>query len=628
MAVRVPTRPPAGAYVYRWPDTQVGRPADRVRHGPPALALVATVCVAAVVFGAVAQLVATPLVNPDELDYTLAARTLADGGWPSVRGHEYGFGPVYPAVLAPVVALSGGVDAAYPFFKVANALLFALAAVPAFLLARRLLSPWWSVAVAAASLAIPSSIYTSLVMTESTAYLVSTVALLAVVLALERPSVARQLAMLSAVTLAYATRAQFATLLPAFVAATALLWSIDPRRLPLRRALLRLWPTFAAVSLGVAVLAAGIVLTSWSARDVLGGYRALWRGYDPGAVATFVVYHLAGWELYLFVVPFVVMPIVVAELVRDARRGGIREAAFVSTFLTVNAAMLLVAAAFATTPYGYSSLHDRYLFYVAPLWLTGFAVWLSRGLPRPVVWTAAGAAIALVLPAVVPFGMVGGNVVFEEVPTAFWSWTWTVVHATPHLDGRRVLSLTGVALTAAAVALPRRVWPILPAVVVAGLAVTSAFAWGREVDEPADLMPVSAPDDAWVDDAVPQGARVTKLYVASPRCPETEETRQALFLTEFFNVSVKRAAAIGGSDSDGLPLQRVDVGSGGRLLLPSGRPLAADYVVTPPGIAVDGRPVAEGTGADLVLWKVDGAVRMAGTGLHTLGVEARAPDCG
>ena len=89
----------------------------------------------------------------------------------------------------------------YPLFKLANAVLFTLAAVPIYFLALRLLSRWWSVFVVGMSLAIPSSIYTSLVLTESAAYLTASVALLAVFLALERPSAARQLAMIAAVGL-------------------------------------------------------------------------------------------------------------------------------------------------------------------------------------------------------------------------------------------------------------------------------------------------------------------------------------------------------------------------------------------------------------------------------------------
>ena len=590
---------------------------DRDGRRRPALALAAIVCVGAAGYGAAAQLVSMPLVNPDELDYTLAARALADGEWLSLRGQEYGFGPVYPTLLAPIIAVSGSVESAYPLFKFANALFFALSAVPIFFLARRLVSPWWSVGVAATSVAIPSSIYASLVMTESAAYLTFSIALLAVAHALERPSVSRQLAMLAAVGLAYATRAQFAVLVPAFLAAALLVWAVNARRPRLRDALAKLWPTLGAVSLGSAALAGRLVLTSSSAQDLLGGYGALWRHYDPGSAAKFVVYHLAGWEIYLFVVPLVVMPIVVAELLRDARRGGASEGAFVSAFLTVNAGMLVIAAAFASTPYGYSELHDRHLFYVAPLWLLGFAVWLSRGLPRPLVSTAVGVALALLLPAILPFGLIGGNIVFEEVPTALWSWAWSVTQTTPHLDGRRILALTSVALTAAAVAVPRRFWPILPALVVTGLAVSSVFAWNREVDEPADLSATNEPNRTWVDDAVPQGARVTKLYLASRRCREAESTRHALFLTEFFNTSVDRVAGIGDSTPDGLPVERVDARPGGRLMLTNGQPLVADYVVTLPEIQLTGRRIALGTSADLVLWETGGVVRVADPRLRT-----------
>jgi len=227
---------------------------DRAEARGAVLALAAIVVVAAGGYAAAAQLVDLPLLNPDELRYTLAARGVVHGEWLNLRGEACGYGAVYPLVLAPILALSGSVEVAYPFFKLANALLFALAAVPIYLLARRLLSAWWSVGVAAASLAVPSSIYTSLVLTESASYLMSSIALLAVVLALERPSVARQLAMLCAVVLAYATRPQFAALVVAFLAGSLLLWAVQPRRPPLRAAITRLWPTIVPVALGVTAL--------------------------------------------------------------------------------------------------------------------------------------------------------------------------------------------------------------------------------------------------------------------------------------------------------------------------------------------------------------------------------------
>ena len=101
-----------------------------------------------------------------------------------------------------------------PLFKLANALLFALSAVPIYLLARRVLSPWWSLGVTALSVTIPSSLYTSLVLTESTSYLAASAGVLAVVVTLECPTVARQVGLVAVITVAFATRAQFAALVP------------------------------------------------------------------------------------------------------------------------------------------------------------------------------------------------------------------------------------------------------------------------------------------------------------------------------------------------------------------------------------------------------------------------------
>lgn len=584
---------------------------DRAEGRGPLVALAAIVVLAAGGYGAAAQLVPLPLLNPDELRYTLATRALADGEWPNLRGEDYGLGPLYPLVLAPILALSDGVESAYPFFKVANAVLFALAAVPLYFIARRLLPPWWSVAVAATSVAIPSSIYTSLVLTESAAYLTSAVALLTLVLALERPSVGRQLAMLGAVGLAYATRPQFAVLVPAFLAGYLLLWALHAGRPRLRDAAARLWPTLGAAALVVAILAARPLLTSSAPKDALGGYEDLWRGYDLALAARLAVYHLAGLELYLFVVPFVVAPVVVAGLLRAARRGATREGAFVATFLAVNAVLVAIAAAFASTPYGYSELHDRYLFYVAPLWLVMLGLWLSSGLPRPLVWLAVGVALSLVLAVSLPFGLIGGNLVLEAVPTALWSWVWTTVEGTPFLDGSRVLGVCVVVLTVAAAALPRRLWPVLPAVVCAGLLLTAALAWERVVDAPQAFVQADETNRTWVDDAVADGSTATKLYRSPPECPYSELIRHAFFLTELFNASIDRTAAIGGSIPDGLPVERVDVGPGGRLLLGDGKPLVASYVVTQSGIELVGRRIGAGTGARLVLWETRGAVRMA-----------------
>ena len=116
------------------------------------------------VLGGLALLVPAPRSLADEVRYAAAAGALADEGSLSVRGEDYGFGPAYPAVLATILAVVPDRDTAYPIFKLANALLFALALVPIYLIARRLLPPAWSFGVAALALAIPTSVSVSLVM--------------------------------------------------------------------------------------------------------------------------------------------------------------------------------------------------------------------------------------------------------------------------------------------------------------------------------------------------------------------------------------------------------------------------------------------------------------------------------
>ena len=190
----------------------------RRTHGPT-IALAAIVIVVACAYAGAAQLVSTPRVHPDEHIYWLGGAALAAGEGLTLRGEDYVLGPVYPAVLAGVLTLAPDRETAYHLVKVANALLFALAAIPIFLVARRLLTRWWSVGVAAMSLAVPSSLYVSLVMTESVSYFVFSLAIYAIVLALERSTVLRQLAAIAAIAVAYETRAQFAVLFAAYLAA-------------------------------------------------------------------------------------------------------------------------------------------------------------------------------------------------------------------------------------------------------------------------------------------------------------------------------------------------------------------------------------------------------------------------
>jgi hypothetical protein len=590
----------------------------------PFLALLAVVVLAAGVYAGAAQLVSTPRVHPDEHIYAQAGASLADGDGLTLRDDDYGLGPVYPAILATALAVGGDRETAYHLYKAANGVLFALAAVPIFLLARRLLRPWWSVGVAALSVAIPSSMYASVVMTESTSYLVYALAVYAIVLALERPSVGRQLAVLATVALAYATRAQFAVLFAAFLVSLVLVWAIAPDREPLRDALRRLWPTLGALAAAALALLARPLASGSSPLDSVGSYEVLFRGYNPLDIARWGAYHLADLEIYLAVVPLAVAPIVLWQLWRRGRDGSTRAAAFLAAFLTINGGMLFVTAAFASTEFGFDRLHDRNVFYLAPLWLIVLAVWLADGLPRPLVATAIGVVVALALPLFLPFRHIAGDVGVDVVPSALWARVSDLLEDANPLSGRRVLAAFVVLLVVAAVALPRRFRWAISAAVLASFAITSVLAWERLADAPENAVFADGRERAWIDVRLPEGASATKLYLVTNECPASALTWHALYLTEFFNERVDRAAYIGESIPDGLPIERVDVAADGRLLTASRAPLAAEYVYTQPGIELAGNRVGAGTAAGLVLWRIDAPVRAVGA---TSNADLRTLDC-
>ena len=99
-------------------STQTGT-AGRLRS--PGTALAATVLVCFALTAAVSSLVETPRIFYDELIYMEAAASLADGEGLEVRDEPYEYGVLYPAVLAPLLALAGDRESAYALAKLLNA---------------------------------------------------------------------------------------------------------------------------------------------------------------------------------------------------------------------------------------------------------------------------------------------------------------------------------------------------------------------------------------------------------------------------------------------------------------------------------------------------------------------------
>ncbi len=237
------------------------------------LTLSGVVLAAAALWGTLGHQIEVPTVFGDELIHWDASRSLAAGDGLRVRDGGYGFGPIYPALLVPVHLLTADDLSAYQWARLWNALLFALAAVPVYLLARRLLEPGWSLACAALAVAIPSALYTGFVMTEGAAYTACCLALLALARCLERPTVAAQLFAVLAIVLATGVRLQLAALGVALVAALVLRFVlIHGLRLPRRAELARVWLLLAVIGLGAVAVA-----VRSATGNPLEGYGDLWR---------------------------------------------------------------------------------------------------------------------------------------------------------------------------------------------------------------------------------------------------------------------------------------------------------------------------------------------------------------
>ena len=569
------------------------------------LTLGGIVLAAAAVWGALGQQLDVPTVFGDELIHWDASRSLADGDGLRVRDGGYGFAPGYPALLAPVHWLAPDGLTAYAWARLLHALVFSLAALPAYLLARRLLAPGWSLACAALSVALPSALYTGFVMTEGAAYAACTLAFLAFARCLERPTVGAQVGALATLALATAFRLQLGALVVVLVGGLALRALLSRGRPFVRRGDARLLAPLLVV-LGALAVAAVIRV---AAGNPLAGYGDLWRSYDLVEVARWTWRTIAGLGLYLALVPLVVAPAAMLGLGRDARRGNRPAAAFASLFLAANAVLLLVVGAFSSTEFGVGFLHDRYLFYVVPLWLVATASWGTRRDDVGWVGLGVGAASTIVLLATLPTYLLNddGGRRFDAIASGLPSEAASLVdRAEP--SRAMLLAFAVLAIVVMAVLALRRVpaWLVLcPTAIV--FVLNAGLAWDYRLDAGRNTTfePLAASATAWVDGAVPGGTQVATLAGGVP-----VGTRDALRLTELFNASIGPAYDLDGAGyAPTLAAIDVTLGPDGRLLADDG-PVAASWVVAPRTLRLAGEVVAVGTVEGLRLWRVDPPLRV------------------
>jgi hypothetical protein len=539
--------------------------------------------------------IAAPWILIDELVYSEAAKSFADTGHFLVRDRSWQHvGAVYPAVISPAWALFSSVPQAYAAAKLVNALVISLAAVPAYFLGRRVLSPRIALIGAALSVALPSMLYSGTIMTENAFYPLFLAAALMLVLVLERPTVLRSVVLLAVCALAFLTRAQAVALIPPILTAPILLVLF---RRSGRRGLGAYWPLYGLTALALLPPVAVQLARGRAITGLFGQYNTVGSQHYPiGSVAKWFLYHVAELDLYLGVVPFAAL-LLLATLVRGLP---VRSQAFTAAALALSFWLLLVVAAVDQTYTYVHRVEERNMFYVAPLFLIALLIWVERGLPRPRRPAAAIAMAAAALPAVLPLGwMLNVSIVSDTLALIPW---WRLDLEVGDAGWTRVLLVLGcVAAGALFLFLPRRFSLGLPGLVLAYFLAVMAFVEHdfRRASVGA-LGTVGNPEPNWIDRTVPAGSRVAVIYTG--QIPPV-----TIWENEFFNRSAGPVYYLTEPTPGALPETRVTVDPrDGVLRDRGGRAVEASYALSDSTAPLVG--TAAGAAGPLVLYRVPGKV--------------------
>ncbi len=576
-----------------------------------AVALTSIVALSALVQICLGTLVHGPRVFGDELIYWELARNLAGSGHLVVRDVPFpGYGLLYPALAALGHVVGGDAPVAYATVKAINAVVFSLAAVPTYLIAARVVSRRYAVAAAALAVMVPSAVLTSAVMTESLFYPVFLTAVAIMLRALELPTFPRQMGVLAFIAIAFLIRAQAVVLVPAFIAGAAadgLATAERGARWQALRLLLRRYRATLAVLVAAAVVwcVHGIVLGR-SATGFLGTYAVLVRGYEPGDLLRWTAYNLGDLTLYVGVAPAVAFfLLLIAPPPAYARKAELRRLLLLS--LTVGAAMVAAVAALSSSPWGLARVHERNLFYLAPLGFIALFAWIEAGMPRPARRAAVCALAVGLLPVTIPAGVVSRSGVDG---LALWPWKLLVpdARALPYALAAFTLLIALVFLRAS----PQRPY-LLPTICACMLFITAFFAQIEALAETRSYAGADA-SRAWIDRAVGRDASVLMVWTRPGPKPASvataAATRQA-WENEFFNDSVRRVASVGAALGDGLPARAVSVRASGCLVDGSGASVAARYSLAPPSFRLDAPVVTTDPTTGWTLYRTGGAVRQS-----------------
>ena len=533
-------------------ETAAPRVGIRARPFPLALSagmvLGALVGVSALVRFLLAIAHPTPIFFADEYIYSTLAHELATTGHPTIRGEPASF----PALLEPILTapfwLFGDAGVALRLTQALNALVMSLAAVPVFLLARKLgLGARWAVGAGALALLVPDMFYVAFVLGEPIAYPLVLAAACAAVYALDGPTRRNQVAFVAFAGLATFARIQFVVLPIAFLGG-ALLARTGLRRLKLTLGV------FALGAIPVAVKGLGYysVVTDVG---VDAGEMVRWFGVDAMLLA-----YAAGW----LVVPGAILALLTPR--------GRTERAFAGFTVCLAAALFVEAAIYATNadaPGG--RFQERYLFTLLPLFTIAFMLSLARG-GRLRWFVGVSSALLVVVSARYPLS--GWTDRHGRQDSPFLMGVYRLEESIGYDNGSLLVAaaVALLALGATVVAWRRSVAPVALALMAAFLTAVGLGAWSLDARYSQKARETYFPADArWVDHA----------DVGDVTIVNTAGAWRALTLEQlFWNRSITQLVRLrGGGQPDVFGAPKALIGGDGRLFV-EGRPLARSIVMT------------------------------------------------
>jgi len=525
---------------------------------------------------------ATPRYFPDEYIYSELARSLSHGTL-EVRGIPAHF----PALLEPLLAapfwLTANVETAYRLTQGLHAIAMSLAAVPVYLLARRLaLARWQQLASAALTLALPGLVFSAYVTADAIGLTLALTAVYAGTVALEAPTHRSQAAFLGFAGLAVLARVQY-VVIPLALLAAALVVS---RGRPVRAA--RTYPLVVGT---LAVLAAvGAAVGTSKTLGYYHGVLHLHAGVGP-------VLHWIGTDVLLlaYAAGLVLVPGALIGMFRTLGREATRsEKAFGSLASALVVLLLLEAGIYAAT--GTARFQERYLEAALPLVPLLFFVGMRHSASARQRVTLAGTSVVVVALGVwTPLGSYAVDEGRQDSP--FLQAVYQLEQRAHLSADSRVPALIAALLLGSALVASSR--PRVGSVVACGLALlvsagTAAAAVSFDLEHARLARNTFLPGDRrWVDDS---GLRNVSVLV-TPNAVRAGVSEQL-----FWNRSVTRVLQLTGS-------QQVDsFGAATTRIAADGTILADGRAVRGPLLVEEYADRAELAGAELVQRSIDTAL--------------------